>query len=221
MTVAQADRRRDPYPFTWEIPVGVLAGWLLLACLGVHLARAIANATVGAGWTWPEGRNLFTSLPRILAGDPTAGLSLNHPAAGTVALYGWLITVQVLLLAVTVIATIWGLRRWGTGRMHGMASAAEAEQLLGISRLRRVAPIIRPDLAESVTTGGRHDGYHPPPDPRTPADRAVRPSAPEEEVWETVRPIHPNSRFQTVRPAAVPPLARHLDPPNPVKETRR
>lgn len=52
----------------------------------------------------------------------------------------------------------------------------------------------------------------PHPDRRTPADRATLPSAPEEEVWETVRPIHPNSRFQAIRLAAVPPLARHLTP---------
>jgi hypothetical protein len=61
----------------------------------------------------------------------------------------------------------------------------------------------------------------PPPDRSTPVDRAA-PSPPDEEVWETVRPIHPNSRFQAIRLAAVPPLARHLTPtPNPVKENRR
>jgi hypothetical protein len=53
----------------------------------------------------------------------------------------------------------------------------------------------------------------PHPDRPTPADRtAAPPPAPEEEVWETVRPIHPNSRFQAIRLAAVPPLARHLNP---------
>ena len=25
MTMQQTDRRRDPYPFTWEIPVGIAA----------------------------------------------------------------------------------------------------------------------------------------------------------------------------------------------------
>jgi hypothetical protein len=51
----------------------------------------------------------------------------------------------------------------------------------------------------------------PPPDRSTPAERAA-PSPPDEEVWETVRPIHPSSRFQAIRLAAVPPLARHLNP---------
>ena len=161
MTIAQADRRRDPYPFTWEIPVGVLTGWLLLAGLGVHLARALANWFAGAGWTWPAGKGLFPSLPSVLAGDPTAGVVLHGPAAGQAALYGWLIAVQLVVLAGTIIAAVWGLRRWGPGRMYGMASPAEAEQILGVSRLRRVAPIIRPDLTLTATKEGRHDGYHP------------------------------------------------------------
>lgn len=61
----------------------------------------------------------------------------------------------------------------------------------------------------------------PHPDRRPAADP---PEAPVEEVWETVRPIHPNSRFQAVPVAAVPPLARPLTRPTPskrtVKETR-
>jgi hypothetical protein len=164
MTIAQADRRRDPYPFTWEIPVGVLTVWLLLACLGVHLGRAIANWFAGAGWTWPTGRALFASLPRVLAGDPTAGVAVHGPAAGAAALHGWIIAVQLLLLAATITGTLWGLHRWGPGRMHGMASPSEAEQILGISRLQRVGPIIRPDLQPPVATKeGPHDGYHPAP----------------------------------------------------------
>jgi len=38
------------------------------------------------------------------------------------------------------------LDRWGPGRTHGMASKAEAEQLLGRTRLRRAAEVVRPDL---------------------------------------------------------------------------
>ena len=56
----------------------------------------------------------------------------------------------------------------------------------------------------------------PHPEPRPTDDPPVPPNLPAEEVWETVRPIHPTSRFQTVRLAAVPPLARHLTiPPRP------
>ncbi len=57
---------------------------------------------------------------------------------------------------------------------------------------------------------------HPEPRPNPATDEPAPQSAPAEEVWETVRQIHPASRFQAVRLAAVPPLARRLTiPPRP------
>lgn len=52
-----------------------------------------------------------------------------------------------------------------------------------------------------------------------------RPAPPTEaDVWETVRPVHPTSRFQAIPLAAVPPLARNLTitprPDRVAKETR-
>ncbi len=47
------------------------------------------------------------------------------------------------------------LGRRGPGGMHGMASTVDAEASLGLSRLRRVRPIIRPDLY--LPTRRRHD----------------------------------------------------------------
>ncbi len=63
----------------------------------------------------------------------------------------------------------------------------------------------------------------PHPEQRPPQAEPSRPA--EEEVWETVRPVHPASRFQAVPLAADPPLARHLTIPprlnRVAKETRR
>ena len=147
MTMLQADRRRNPYPYTWEIPIGILTGWLLLAGLGIHLGRALANATAGAGWTWPAGRALYTSIPAVLAGNPTAGLALSGAAgASPAALHAWLIATELVILAGYAVVLIWAGRRWGPGRMKGMASPGEAERVLGLTRLRRDAALIRPDL---------------------------------------------------------------------------
>ena len=155
MTMLQSDRRRDPYPFTWEIPVGILTGWLLLAGLGVQLARTLANWAAGAGWIWPTGRALSSSLPAVLAGNPQAGLILHSTPASRAALYGWIITTQLLLAAATILAALWMHHRWGAGRMKGMASGAEAEAVLGVTRLRRNSAVIRPDLQEAHTKQGR------------------------------------------------------------------
>jgi hypothetical protein len=151
MTMLQSDRRRDPYPFTWEIPVGILTGWLLLAGLGIQLARTLANWTAGAGWIWPTGKALYSSLPAVLAGNPQTGLILHPATASRAALYGWIITIQLLLAVATILAAFWMYRRWGAGRMKGMASGAEAEAVLGVTRLRRNSAVIRPDLQEAHT----------------------------------------------------------------------
>lgn len=142
----QSERRRNPYPLTWELPVGILTGWLLLAGIGVHFARAVANLVAGAGWAWPAGRALFTSLPAVLAGHPRAGLTGTGAGASPALLYTVLTVVEVAVTAGTVLAGWWVWRRWGDTAMKGMATPTEAEQVLGLTRLRHHAAIIRPDL---------------------------------------------------------------------------
>jgi hypothetical protein len=53
---------------------------------------------------------------------------------------------EVLLLAVGVWLSKLVLDRWGPGRLRGMASRGEAERLLGVTRLRKVRAVVRPDL---------------------------------------------------------------------------
>lgn len=165
MTMPQADRRHDPYPFTWEIPVGILTGWLLLAGTGIHLGRALANLTAGAGWTWPVARGLFRSMPQVISGDAAAGLeSVPVAMASATLVIGWILTVELLLTGGLGGGAVMVLRRWGPGRMKGMASPAEAESILGVTRLRKVSQIIRPDLyPPKIPPTGGHDGYHPRP----------------------------------------------------------
>lgn len=151
MLQLQKARRRDPQPFTWEIPVGILTGVLLVLVLGVALARSVANVLAGGTWQWGRREDLFTGLAGVLRGDATAGLDpAALAAAGATAspalLWSCIAVTEVLLVVLLGLLTKVGLNRWGPGRVQGMASTTEAEQLLGLSRLRRVAPLIRPDL---------------------------------------------------------------------------
>jgi len=152
----QTERRRNPYPLTWEITVGAATLTLVLAALGVQLGRSLAHLSVGAGWMWPHGRALFTSIPAILAGQPTAGLNpVPMPSATPAAVTGWVITVELVLLTIALITGLVTLRRWGPGRLRGMATPAQARDTLGAIRLRRVRTIIRPDLYPPPRTGRR------------------------------------------------------------------
>jgi hypothetical protein len=79
----QRERRRDPYAWTWEIPVAVALAILFVIVFGIQLGRSVANVLAGAGWTWPDanagafpspiGTAFWTSLPGVLTGHAGAG----------------------------------------------------------------------------------------------------------------------------------------------------
>jgi hypothetical protein len=145
--MSQQSRRRDPYPWTWEIPLGIVLVILMVLACGVHLGRGIANVLAGAGWAFPRRVELFRSLPPVLAGDAAAGLdgfdgSVSSPSA----VWMWVVATEVLLLALSVLLLKLVVDRWGPGRLRGMASRGEAERLLGVTRLRKVRRVVRPDL---------------------------------------------------------------------------
>ena len=143
----QRDRRHDPSPFTWEVPAGIVVAVLLLLVLGVHAGRGVANMVAGGWWGFPEREHFFTSLPALLAGDAGAGLNTaGRPVAPRALLSGCIVIVETLMLAITIWAVRAGVTRWGPNRVRGVASRPEIERLLGRTRLRRHARIVRPDL---------------------------------------------------------------------------
>ena len=154
----QRERRRDPYPWTWEIPVAVALAALFVIVIGIQLGRSVANLLAGAGWTWPDanagafpspiGTAFWTSLPGVVGGHADAGLPTPTPdgLAGRGLVWVSLAMTEVALLTATIWVGVWAYQRWGPGRMRGMATAAEAEKVLGVTRLRKVADIVRPDL---------------------------------------------------------------------------
>lgn len=147
----QQDRLKNPHPWTYEIPLAIVLTLLLVAVLGVHAGRAVANLHAGGGWGWPPATELFRSLPGLWHGDAGAGLTNPGVVAGPTALRAWvLITQAVNLLGALVLATV-AYRRWGPGRLRGMASKAEAAALLGLPRLRKHRAVIRPDLYGKAT----------------------------------------------------------------------
>jgi hypothetical protein len=145
--MSQQSRRRDPYPWTWEVPMGVVLVILLVLAGGVHLGRAIANVLAGAGWSFPALVDLFSSLPAVLRGDAGAGLAgLNGDRPSLMTFWVCLAATELMLMAVCVFVLKVVLKRWGPGRMKGMAISGEAERMLGVSRLRKVRAVVRPDL---------------------------------------------------------------------------
>lgn len=139
-----------------------LAGGFALVT-GLQLGRSLANLVAGAGWTWPDpdagqfaspiGTAFWTSLPGVVTGDSSAGLAQHQASsdrlAGTSLTWGCLIVTDLLVVIALGWLAIFVLQRWGPGRMRGMATSAEAERMLGVTRLRKVAGIVRPDLHDN------------------------------------------------------------------------
>ncbi|CAN5270855.1 hypothetical protein BH11ACT1_BH11ACT1_14050 [soil metagenome] len=150
----QRSRRTNPYPYTWEIPVGVLVAVLLALVLAVQTGRSVANLAAGNGWVLVDRAAMVTTVGPVLGGNAGAGLpAVAHPAAPEL-LWTWVAFVSLLVVVALGWAVKAGLDRWGPLRLRGMATAAEAESLLGRTRLRRHAKVIRPDLY-GAPRGGR------------------------------------------------------------------
>lgn len=132
----QRARRHNPYPLTWEIPLGITCAVLLTLAVGVHLGDALAHLTAGQAWAWPPPRDLFTSIPAVLTAQQPAAVNART----------WIVTVELLLTGSLGWAGYSTWQRWGPSRLKGMATGEQAEQVLGVRRLRKVAAIVRPDL---------------------------------------------------------------------------
>lgn len=153
----QQDRRTNPYPWTWEPAAAIGLAVLVLLALGVQSGRSLALATTGHGWHWVNTNLLFGSLPGILTGHANTGLTGVPDVVPAVVLYVWIGAVEVLLVVAAAVAAKAAWERWGTSRVVGMATRADADQALGVTRLHRVRHIVRPDLYPHRPTRARRE----------------------------------------------------------------
>ena len=142
----QQDRLKNPHPWTYEMPLAIVLTLVLIAVLGVHTGRAVATLLAGGGWGWPPATELFSSLPGLWRGDAGAGLTNPGVVAEPGPLRAWVLITQATNLLGCLVLAVVAYRRWGPGRLRGMASRTEAESLLGLPRLRKHRAVMRPDL---------------------------------------------------------------------------
>jgi hypothetical protein len=154
---------RDPQPLSrgGEVAFVVLAGIVLLIVGAALAGLGVAAALFGGGWVWPHGTaTIGHVLSGLMTGDPGQGLpaSLQPRVPSRLAVYSCVATLELLILIAAGASTVLFWRHLRpAGR--GMATRAEAEQVLGVSRLRQARYQIRPDLTghhERVTVSNRH-----------------------------------------------------------------
>ncbi|CCG02429.1 type IV secretory system conjugative DNA transfer family protein [Blastococcus saxobsidens] len=148
--------RADVGPASWEVPAAAVLAWLAAAALLLPVGRGVAAVLAGGGWVWPtDGAALAASVGGLLVGDPDTGLDATRAAAlpGTPAVYAVITVLLVAFLGVSG-GAFWAGRRF-LGTPTGMADRSQVEQVLGRSRLRRAAAVVRPDLPASAARAGR------------------------------------------------------------------
>ena len=145
-------RRRDPQPMVqgWEVPVAVIGGALLGFGLAALFGLGTASALFGRGWVWPHGPGTITHvLGGLLTGHPGRGLDPRQARmlAGPLAVYLCVAACELAVIVAVIVGGVLVARyRRPVDARGGMATRSEAEQVLGMSRLRGARDIIRPDL---------------------------------------------------------------------------
>jgi type IV secretion system protein VirD4 len=141
----------DIGPAGWELPAAAVLVWVTAAALLLPVGRAVAALLTGGGWVWP-GRSgtLLAAVGGLLTGDTAAGLTAAQVAAlpSPAAVYAGVAVLLLLFLAGSA-AAAWAGHRWLITRA-GMATRGQVTEVLGVARLRKAAPLIRPD---------RHPGH--------------------------------------------------------------
>ena len=155
---APYQRRRDPQPMGqgWEVAVAVIGGALLGLGLAALVGLGAASALFGGGWVWPHGTDTTGHvIGGLFSGHPGQGLDPRQArlVASPTAAY---LCVAVCELAVIAASVVGGVliaryRRPGDAR-GGLATRSEADQVLGIRKLRGAREIIRPDLYGATAT---------------------------------------------------------------------
>ena len=75
--MTQQDRRRNPYPWTWEPAAAITTVLVLAVLLGLQVGRTVANGLATGQWHVAAPRLWVLSAAAVAAGDAAAGL---HPA---------------------------------------------------------------------------------------------------------------------------------------------
>jgi type IV secretion system protein VirD4 len=149
--VSAGRSRPDVGPATWEIPAAAALLWVTVAALLLPGGRAAAARLTGGGWVWPAGpAALASSIGGLLTGDPTAGLDASQVAAVPSTALAYAVTAAALGLFLAGSGGAAWIAHRRLGGPSGMATRSQAAEVLGRARLRRVAPVIRPDLTPAA-----------------------------------------------------------------------
>lgn len=144
---SRRDRFDNIAPTADEIKVAaLLAGLVCFLITPLVVQGAVAWITSG-DFALPNG-HLLDAYGGLLRGHFGAGTRRGAANALPPDSVMWVLTVigEVLALGAAVALSGWMRELAGAGSRHGLATARQAAEALGVPRLRNSADVIRPDL---------------------------------------------------------------------------
>lgn len=138
--------RADVLPLTWEVPVTILACWLVGLVLTLPLGQGVALWLTGRGFLWPQG-TLVEAVVGLLQGDVGRGLPVegNATLPSEALVYGTVALCEVIVCSIAAWAVVMWWRSIGPGAHVDVAPRSHVERVLGPSNLRQRRTTIRPD----------------------------------------------------------------------------
>lgn len=144
--------RRDRFatstvPLTWEMPVAVILAGLFFILITPLVVQGLVGSLAVGEFAWPT-KHLLDAYGGLIHGHFGAGLRRSLVAELPPDAVMWVLTIlgEVLVLGAALIVGLWMRDLTGTNSRHGLATATQAAEALGLPRLRRSAAMIRPDL---------------------------------------------------------------------------
>ena len=133
-----------------EIALVTLAAVFLALALAALVGVGVAAALFGDGWVWPHGTDgAAHELRGLMAGDAARGVppALARRIPGRAIVDSCVAVAElVAVLTVGAVAVLVARYRQPGDARGGMATRSQAGQVLGASRVRAAAAVIRPDL---------------------------------------------------------------------------
>lgn len=144
--------RRDRFatntvPLTWEIPVAVILAGLFVVVITPLVVQGLVVRFAAGEFAWPT-RHLLDAYGGLIHGHFGAGLRRGLADELPANAVLWLLTLlgEVLVLGAALVGGLWMRDLTDTNSHHGLATATQAAEALGLPRLGKSAALIRPDL---------------------------------------------------------------------------
>jgi len=147
MERSRRDRFTNTAPTAGEFTVAVILGGLFFVLMTPLVVQGIVGWATTGVFAWPNG-HLLDAFGSLLHGHFGAGLRRAVAAGLPPDAAMWVFTIlgEVLVLGAAAVVCLWMRELTGTSSRHGLATATQAAEALGLPRLRKSAAVIRPDL---------------------------------------------------------------------------